>query len=253
VISTKGFFPVSDDPTVNTLGIPNAKPNTRGSRKHLFDAVDASLQRLQTSYIDLYIILRWDKDTPIEETMEALHDIVKSGKVRYIGASSMYAWQFAKAQHVAKMNGWTSFVSMQNLYNLLYREEEREMIPMCLDQGVGLTPWSPLARGKLTVKEGETASVRSSSDLALKRYFSEDEIDDRIIARLREVASKKNVSPAQIAIAWLLSKPSVTPVIGATKESNIDELVQAIPIKLTPEEIKFLEEQYRPKAVVGNL
>jgi len=258
VIATKVFFPVTTSFGVNTLQpvAPPQDPNSKGlSRKHIFEAIEASLERLQTSYVDLYQIHRWDNTTPIEETMEALNDLVRSGKVRYIGASSMYAWQFAKAQYLAEKNGWARFVSMQNLYNLLYREEEREMIPLCLDLGVGGIPWSPIARGKLGKIDPKETSTRNNTDLVLKRLFSEDEVDDLIIDRVRQVLEKRNqqpdgkkVSGAQIAIAWLLSKPFVaSPIIGVTKLEQLEDLVTAVNLQLTAEEIKLLEEPYRPK------
>ncbi|PJF38777.1 MAG: aldo/keto reductase, partial [Phototrophicales bacterium] len=209
VVATKVFFPMGD------------KPNQGGlSRKHIMDAIDASLKRLGMDYVDLYQIHRWDYNTPIEETMEALHDVVKAGKARYIGASSMYAWQFAKAQHVAEMNGWTKFVSMQNHYNLIYREEEREMIPQCIDMGVAVIPWSPLARGFLAGnrtrdKGGETPRSRSDN-YAHEMYYSD--ADWEIVDRVKQLAQAKGVAPAQIALAWLLHKPGVTsPIIGTSK------------------------------------
>jgi aryl-alcohol dehydrogenase-like predicted oxidoreductase len=256
VIATKGYFEVSDDMSINTFrGNSKDQPatvNGRGlSRKHLFEAVDASLERLQTSYIDLYQIHRWDYDTDIEETMEALHDLVKCGKIRYIGASSMWAWQFAKAQHIAEKNGWTKFVSMQNLYNLVYREEEREMIPLCLDQGVGLIPYSPLAKGVLSIKT--ESSVRQKTDPGIKTRFGSTPERDAILVCLKDIAEKRNVTPAQIAIAWLLSKPAVAaPIIGMNKKEYLDTAIAAIKIKLTQEEIKFLEEPYQPRAIMGH-
>jgi len=230
-------------------------PNQRGlSRKHIFEGVEASLKRLQLSYIDLYQIHRWDAKTPIEETMHALNDLVRMGKVLYIGASSMYGWQFATAQNYAEKNGLTKFISMQNHYNLVYREEEREMIPLCLDQGVGCIPWSPLARGFLTgsrSRGGKKETIRSSSDpFADHLYFQNSDFD--ILDRVKSLASKKGVTPAQIALAWLLHKPGVvSPIIGATKISHIEEAVQALKIKLNEEEMKFLEEIYIPHPVLG--
>ena len=216
--------------------------------------------------IDLYIIHRWDNNTPIEETMEALHDLVKSGKVRYIGASSMWAWQFAKAQHVAEMKGWTKFVSMQNLYNLVYREEEREMIPLCIDQKVTLTPWSPLARGLLaraseliraeTNQENQdSATIRANSDFyakAMKNSLKESDLE--ILRRVDELSSKKQCTNAQLSLSWMLHKPFVSsPVIGVTKLENIEANIAACYIQLSEEELKYLEEPYQAKAVMGNL
>ncbi|KAL0479070.1 versiconal hemiacetal acetate reductase [Acrasis kona] len=257
VIATKLNFQVADNLSTNTLRKPG-KPspstvNSKGlSRKHIFEACDASLQRLQTDYIDLYQIHRWDNDTPIEETMEALNDLVRSGKVRYIGASSMHAWQFAKAQHVAEKNGWAKFSSMQNLYNLIYREEEREMIPLCKDQGVGIIPWSPLARGLLSGKQD--ASVRTRSDPNIKMWFGKTkDVDDVIIDVLRDIAEKRNASCAVVALSWLLSKEAVTsPIVGVNKEQYFDDMLSAISIKLTEDEVKRLEENYVPKRVVGH-
>lgn len=243
VVATKVFFPM--DQGVNSKGL---------SRKHIFDAIEASLKRLQMSYVDLYQIHRWDDETPIEETMKALHDVVQSGKARYIGASSMYAWQFAKAQYIAEKNGWTKFVSMQNHYNLVYREEEREMIPFCVESGVGCIPWSPLARGFLTgsrKRGSEKETERSKTDpFADQMYFQE--YDWPIVDRVVELASKLNVPPAQIALAWILHKPGVTaPIIGCTKLSQLDDAIAAAKIKLTPEQINFLEELYKPHPVLG--
>lgn len=257
VIATKLYFRVNEDVSVNSFVAPYTEAETLNvqglSRKHVFEAVEASLKRLQVEYIDLYQIHRWDPNTPIEETMEALHDLVKSGKVRYIGASSMYAWQFAKAQYIAKMRGWTPFVSMQNLYNLIYREEEREMIPLCQDLGVGVIPWSPLARGVLTGRN--KVSTRSETDLARKRLFkSDDEVDNEIVKRVEELAKKRGVSMAQIATAWLLSKPAVSaPIVGTTKLEQLEELVAAVKIKLEPSEIELLEEPYLPHKITGGL
>lgn len=244
VIATKVFQQMSDD--VNDRGL---------SRKHIMDAIDASLRRLGTDYVDLYQTHRWDYETPIEETMEALHDVVQSGKALYLGASSMYAWQFVKAQYVAKINGWTPFVSMQNHYNLVYREEEREMIPYCLDSGVGLIPWSPLARGFLagnrtSDKGGET--TRSKSDeFAHMMYYQEG--DFQIVDRVVEVAEKHDVRPAQIALAWILQKPGVvSPIIGASKMGHLEEAVAALEIELSEEEVAYLEELYTPHPILGH-
>ncbi|MEA5098485.1 MAG: aldo/keto reductase, partial [Burkholderiaceae bacterium] len=262
VIATKVFFPVSDDMSVDA---PTAKgklrPNTSGlSRKHILHAVDASLQRLGTDYIDLYQIHRWDRDTPIEETMEALHDVVKAGKVRYIGASSMWAWQFAKAQQVAKERGLTPFVSMQNHYNLLYREEEREMIPLCHDQKIALIPWSPLARGFLAgnrkredrdVSTDNSATSRAKTDdLALRYYYSD--ADFEIVDTLARLAQQKGVSNAQLAYAWLLHKGVTAPIVGASKLPQLEQALSAIHVRLTPEDMAELEAPYRPHPVIGH-
>lgn len=231
-------------------------PNDRGlSRKHVMDSIDASLKRLQTDYVDLYQIHRYDPSTPIDETMSALNDLVRAGKVRYIGASSMFAWQLAKAQYTADQHGWTRFISMQNHYNLVYREEEREMIPFCLEQGVGLIPWSPLARGFLAGnrtpdKQGET--TRSKNDpFAEELYFRDS--DFKIVDRVRELANKRAVKPMQIALAWNLHKPGVAaPIIGATKMHHLDEAIAALEVKLSSEDIHFLEELYQPHPVLGH-
>jgi 1-deoxyxylulose-5-phosphate synthase len=227
-------------------------PNGRGlSRKHVLASIDASLQRLALDYVDLYQIHRWDPDTPIEETMEALHDVVKAGKARYIGASSMYAWQFAKAQSVAK----TRFVSMQNHYNLVYREEEREMIPQCLDQGVAVLPWSPLARGLLTgtrTRAGERLTTRAQTDSFGDSLYT-PEVDFAVVDRAGEVAAERGVPPAQVALAWLLHKPGVTaPIVGATKVEHLDDAIAAEQLSLSPEEVARLEEPYVPHAVSGH-
>ena len=231
-------------------------PNERGlSRKHILDSIDASLRRLGTDYVDLYQIHRWDPETPIEETMQALHDVVRAGKARYIGASSMYAWQFAKAQYTAGLRGWTRFVTMQNHYNLVYREEEREMNPFCRDQGVGLIPWSPLARGFLAGnrtrdKKGET--TRSTTDpFAHDLYYRAE--DFKIVDRVVELANKRGVKPTQIALAWLLQQPGVTaPIIGASKPHHMPEAIAALDVELSEEEIKYLEELYLPHPVLGH-
>ncbi|WP_063731977.1 aldo/keto reductase [Streptomyces sp. RTd22] len=230
-------------------------PNDRGlSRKHILAGIDASLRRLGTDHVDLYQIHRYDHETPIEETMEALHDVVRAGKARYIGASSMYAWQFAKAQHTADTHGWTRFVSMQNHYNLLYREEEREMNPLCLDQGVGVIPWSPLARGLLagTRDRDRTGSTtRAANDPLVERWYADADFD--IVDAVREVAGERGVSPAQIALAWLLSRPAVTaPIVGATKPAHLEDAVAAVDLPLTEEETTRLETPYRPRAVQGH-
>ena len=234
-------------------------PTTRGrnggglSRKHVLAAVDASLARLQTDYIDLYQVHRWDPDTPIAETMEALHDIVRSGKARYIGASTMAAWQFAKAQAVADRHGWTRFISMQNHYNLLYRDEEREMIPLCRDQGVGLIPYSPLARGFLSgdgTRDGGARSRRADSDPVRQELYGRDE-DSGVIDALSELGRERGLPPAQIALAWLPHKPGVTaPIIGATRSRYIDDAIAATRVSLTRDELGRLEAPYRPHAPI---
>jgi aryl-alcohol dehydrogenase-like predicted oxidoreductase len=244
VVATKVFHRMGEGP--NSGGL---------SRKHVLAAIDASLERLGLDYVDLYQIHRWDPHTPIEETMGALHDVVRSGKARYIGASSMYAWQFAKAQHVAERNGWTRFVSMQNHYNLLYREEEREMIPQCLDQGVGVIPWSPLARGWLTgsrTRDGEPATTRAGSDSYADQLYGRPE-DFDVVDRVVEVAGERGVAPAQIALAWLLHRPGVTaPIVGATKLEHLEDAFAAAELSLSDDEIGRLEEPYRPHPVLGH-
>jgi 1-deoxyxylulose-5-phosphate synthase len=244
VIATKVFQPMSED--VNDRGL---------SRKHILDSIDRSLQRLKMDYVDLYQIHRWDHTTPIEETMEALHEVVKSGKARYIGASSMFAWQFSKAQYTADLHGWTRFASMQNHYNLVYREEEREMIPLCIDQVVGLIPWSPMARGFFAgnrKKEGGGETTRAQSDpFADQLYFRSE--DFTVAERAGEVAREHNASGSQIALAWMLHKAHITaPIIGASKMEHLNESIAALEIKLTPEEIKRLEEPYQPHPVLGH-
>jgi 1-deoxyxylulose-5-phosphate synthase len=231
-------------------------PNGRGlSRKHVLAAIDASLERLQMDYVDLYQIHRWDPHTPIEETMEALHDVVRSGKARYIGASSMFAWQFAKAQRVAERHGWTPFVSMQNHYNLVYREEEREMIPQCIDQGVGVIPWSPLARGFLTgtrTRSGERRTTRAETDRFTDSLYGRDE-DFDVADRVAEVAAARGVPAAQVALAWLLHKPGVTaPIVGATKLGHLEDALAAASLSLSDDEIARLEEPYVPHPVLGH-
>ena len=244
VIATKVFYPLVDGP--NSGGL---------SRKHLLDAIDASLQRLDTDYVDLYQIHRFDRETPIEETLEGLHDIVKSGKARYIGASSMFAWQFMKMLDTSVAHGWTRFVSMQNHYNLVYREEEREMLPLCREEGIGVIPWSPLARGFLAgnrrgAGRGETVRAQTD-DFAHKLYYAEG--DFTVADRAVELARKRGVKPAQIALAWLLAKPGVTaPIIGASKLPHLDEAVAALDMRLEPDEMAFLEEPYQPHPVLGH-
>jgi len=244
VIATKAFFPIKDG------------PNARGlSRKHLFDAIDGSLTRLGMDYVDLYQIHRFDPDTPIEETVAALHDIVKTGKARYIGASSMASWQLAKMLYVADRHGWIRFASMQNHYNLIYREEEREMLPLCLEEGIGVIPWSPLARGFLAGnrrKEDRGATARAKTDeFAHQLYYADDDfvVADRVV----EVAGRLGVKPTQVALAWLLAKPGVTaPIVGASKIAHLDEAVESLKIQLSPEDIKHLEEPYKPHRVLGH-
>ena len=244
VIATKAFYPVGDGP--NDYGL---------SRKHLLDAIDASLTRLGTDYVDLYQIHRFDRETPIEETLEALHDIVKAGKARYIGASSMFAWQFMKMLAVSDAHGWTRFVSMQNHYNLIYREEEREMLPLCREEGIGVIPWSPLARGFLAgnrrgAEHGDTTRAKTD-DFAHQLYYAESDfvIADRVVA----LAQNRGVKPTQIALAWLLAKPGVTaPIVGASKLVHLDEAVAALDVKLDPAEMKCLEEPYQPHQVLGH-
>lgn len=244
VIATKVFFPMG------------GKPNQGGlSRKHIMDAIDASLRRLQVDYVDLYQIHRWDNETPIEETLEALHDVVKSGKARYIGASSMYAWQFAKSLYLADAHGWTRFVSMQDHYNLVYREEEREMLPLCRAEGIGVIPWSPLARGFLTGSRsrgggGETTRAKTD-DFAAEMYYQD--ADFTVADRAMDLAKQRGVSAAQVALAWLLHQPGVTaPIIGASKMYQLEEAVAALEIKLSTEERVLLEEPYQPHRVLGH-
>jgi aryl-alcohol dehydrogenase-like predicted oxidoreductase len=230
--------------------------NERGlSRKHILSAIDASLRRLDMDYVDLYQIHRWDRRTPIEETMSALHDVVRAGKARYIGASSMYAWQFAKAQHVADDHGLTRFVSMQNHYNLVYREEEREMIPQCVDQGVGVIPWSPLARGLLAgtrTRDGERRTTRANSDAFGDALYQMTE-DFDVVDAAAEVAANRDVPPAQVALAWLLHKPGVTaPIVGATRLGHLTDAIAADDITLSDDEIQALEAPYVPHPVLGH-
>jgi aryl-alcohol dehydrogenase-like predicted oxidoreductase len=232
-------------------------PNDRGlSRKHILASIDNSLRRLGTDYVDLYQIHRWDAGTPIEETMGALHDVVRTGKARYIGASSMYAWQFAKAQEVARRSGWTPFVSMQNHYNLVYREEEREMIPLCLDQGIGLIPWSPLARGLLAgnrSRDGQRHSVRAETDAFGETLYEFGDQDFAVVDRLAEVAAARSLAPAQVALAWLLHRPGVTaPIVGASKVQHLDDAVAAVEVSLGADEMARLEQPYRPQPIRGH-
>jgi aryl-alcohol dehydrogenase (NADP+) len=245
VVATKVYNPMGKD------------PNQRGlSRKHILHAIDDSLRRLQLDYVDLYQIHRFDLHTPIEETMEALSDVVKAGKALYIGASSMYAWQFAKMQQVAKENGFARFVTMQNHYNLVYREEEREMNPLCIDQGVGLIPWSPLARGFLVgnrTKQDWGETTRAKSDAFAHDMYYQDS-DFEVVAKVTEVAKKRGVPNAQVALAWLLQQRGVTaPIVGATKMQHLEDAVAAVGVKLTPEELAALAAPYKPHPVLGNL
>jgi aryl-alcohol dehydrogenase (NADP+) len=242
VIATKVFNPMGDD------------PNQRGlSRKHIFHAIDDSLRRLQTDYVDLYQIHRYDPTTPMEETLEALTDVVRAGKALYVGASSMWAWQLAKMLSLAGQRGWPRFVTMQNHYNLLYREEEREMIPLCRAEGLGLIPWSPLARG-LLARNRQAATVRSrTDDFATRLYAGTAESDDKVIASVQTLAAAHGVPPARIALAWLLHKPGITaPIVGASKPHHLEDAIGALSIKLTADEIKKLEEPYVPHAVAGH-
>ncbi len=241
VLATKVFFPMQKGPNRGGL-----------SRKSIINELDHSLKRLGTDYVDLYIIHRWDDQTPIEETMETLHDVVKAGKARYIGASSMQAWQFLKANHVAESNGWTKFVSMQNHYNLLYREEEREMMPMCESEGIGVTPYSPLASGRLTRAVGETTYRSQTDQVQKEKYGTMEDSDNEIITRVASIAERRGVLRMQVALAWLLQKQPVTaPIIGATKLRHLEDAKGALSIKLTDEEMSFLEESYLPHPVSG--
>jgi aryl-alcohol dehydrogenase-like predicted oxidoreductase len=244
VLATKTYWPMSDD--VNDRGL---------SRKHIMQAIDNSLRRLGTDYVDLFYIHRWDYETPIEETMEALHDVVRAGKALYIGASSMFAWQFAKAQYTADLHGWTRFVAMQNHMNLIYREEEREMVPLCIDQGVGIAPWSPLARGFLAgnrTREKEGTTTRAKTDTLAQEYYFQSG-DFNVLDRAIQVAENHGVKPAQIALAWLLNKPGITaPIVGASKMSHLEEAVAAVEIELSDEEMAFLEEPYQAHPILGH-
>lgn len=242
VIATKVFWPMGDD------------PNQRGlSRKHIFHAIDESLRRLQTDYVDLYQIHRFDPCTPVEETLAALHEVVRAGKALYVGASSMWAWRLAKMIYLAGQHGWPRFATMQNHYNLLYREEEREMIPFCRAEGIGIIPWSPLARG-LLAGSPKAGTVRSKTDDYTSRlYGATATADEKVIERVRSLAAAHGVAPARIALAWLLHQPGITaPIVGASKPPHIQDAVGALDIKLTPEETKTLEEPYVPHAVVGH-
>jgi len=243
VIATKVHFPMREGPNGSGL-----------SRKAIMSEIDNSLKRLGTDYVDLYQIHRWDYETPIEETMEALNDVVQAGKARYIGASAMWAWQFQKALHVAEKNGWTRFVSMQNHLNLIYREEEREMLPFCRAEGIGVIPYSPLASGRLTRDWSADSTLRSETDQIQKlKYDASAEMDRQVVERVAEIAKKHDVSRTRIALAWLLHKEPVTaPIIGATKIAHLEEAVGALDVKLTEEEVTYLEELYVPHRIVGH-
>lgn len=236
-------------------GVMRDEPNGRGlSRKAIFFELDESLRHLQTDYVDLYQIHRWDYETPIEETLEALHDVVKAGKVRYIGASSMFAWQFTRALYLADLHGWTRFVSMQNHYNLLYREEEREMIPLCQAEDVGIIPWSPLARGRLARPwQAETTKRFETDQFGKSMYAPTEEFDRKVVERVGQISERRGVARAQVALAWMLSKPGITsPIVGATKPNHLSDAAAALSLRLKPEEISILEEPYVPHAVLGH-
>ncbi len=243
VIATKVYSKMREDPNGGGL-----------SRKAILNEIDASLKRLGIDYVDLYQIHRWDYETPIEETMETLNDIVRAGKARYIGASAMWAWQFQKALHVSEKHAWTRFISMQNHLNLIYREEEREMLPLCRQENIGVIPYSPLASGRLTRDWSSETTLRSETDqIAKGKYNSTSETDHQVIARVAELANERGVPRAHIAIAWLLQKePVVAPIVGATKISHLEELINALTVKLTPDEVAYLEELYVPHGVIGH-
>ncbi len=245
VIATKVYFPIND------------KPNQGGlSRKHIHSQIDASLKRLGTDYVDLYQIHRLDHFTPIEETLEALHDLVRMGKVRYLGASSMFAWQFAKMLHTSDLYGWSRFVSMQNHYNLIYREEEREMLPLCREEGVGIIPWSPVARGFLTGnrdRKGGGETLRAKTDDYAKKVYDYDDQDFAIADRVVDLAQRKGVKPIQIALAWVLHQPGITsPIVGTRKTEHLEDMVAALEIELSEEDRIYLEEPYRPRSIKGH-
>lgn len=249
--AVKDFVP-REEVVIATKVFNRMRPGPNGaglSRKAIFAELDASLRRLQTDYIDLYQIHRWDYGTPIEETLEALHDAVRAGKVRYIGASSMYAWQFTKALYISELNGWTKFVSMQNHYNLIYREEEREMLPLCVDQGIGVIPWSPLARGRLT-RPWDTATARTETDEFGKSLYRDE--DRQIVERVIDLAAKRGLTPAQVALAWLLRNPAVTsPIVGVTKPDQLSQALSAVDAELDDAEVAYLEEPYAPHTIAG--
>jgi aryl-alcohol dehydrogenase-like predicted oxidoreductase len=244
VIATKVFFPTGDRPNQGGL-----------SRKHILEAIDASLTRLGLDHVDLYQIHRWDPETPIEETLDALHEVVRAGKARYIGASSMFAWQLARSLYLADRHGWTRFISMQNHYNLIYREEEREVLPLCREEGLGVIPWSPLARGLLAGarnRDGSGTTVRSRTDTYGKELYGRG-LQPEVVERVVELASRRGCFPAQIALAWLLSRPAVVaPIIGATRPEHLDQAVAAVDIRLEQEEIDILEEPYQPQPIRGH-
>lgn len=247
-------FSKRDDVVLATKVHGRMRPGPNGaglSRRTIFSELDNSLRRLGTDYVDLYQIHRWDRNTPIEETLEALHDVRKAGKVRYIGASSMFAWQFAKSLYTSRLHKWAEFVTMQNHLNLLNREEEREMLPLCLDQGIGLLPWSPLARGKLT-RPWDQTTERAETDVFGKTLYGTNESDRQIVARVLGLAQRRNVPPAQVALAWVAQKPGVTaPIIGASKPHHLTDALAALELNLTPEEIKELEAPYTPHVIAG--
>jgi aryl-alcohol dehydrogenase-like predicted oxidoreductase len=244
-----------DDVVIATKVYGRIRPGPNGaglSRRAILAEIDNSLRRLNMDYVDLYQIHRWDYDTPIEETLEALHDVVKAGKARYIGASSMYAWQFCTALHLQKEHGWSRFVTMQNYYNLLYREEEREMMPLCEAEKIGVLPWSPLARGRLTREWDETSYRKETDEYGKTLYAGTEEADRVIVARVAALAVKRSLPRAQIALAWMLQKPFVTaPIIGASKPNHLEDAVSALEVNLTREEMEFLEEPYVPHPVTG--
>ena len=241
VLATKVFYPLRQAPNVGGL-----------SRKAIFTALDASLRRLGTDYVDLYQIHRWDYGTPIEESLEALHDVVKAGKVRYLGASSMFAWQFSKSLYVSRARGWTPFATMQNHYNLLYREEEREMLPLCASEGIGVIPWSPLARGRLTRDAGETTERVRTDAYGKSLYDSQETSDRQVIDAVSALAARRALPRAQVALAWLLHQPIVTaPIVGASKVAQLEDAVAAVSVTLSPDEIAALEQPYVPHPVAG--
>ena len=241
VIATKVYFPMSTTPEDRGL-----------SGKRILASIDQSLKRLGTHYVDLYQIHRWDYDTPIEETLEALHRIVKAGKARYLGASSMFAWQFSKANHLAKQNGWTPFVSMQNHYNLLYREEEREMIPYCKDAGIGMIPWSPLARGRLTRPWNSATDRTRTDDYGNKLYAASEDADRRVVEQVGKIAAARGVAMAHVALAWMLQKPFISaPIVGASKARHLEDAMAALSLRLSATETAALEEPYVPHRIVG--